>query len=106
MNKARRKPAAEAVDLEKSLAELESIVEQLESGELPLDKSLKEFERGVRLSRECQGALKDAEQRVQVLMGGELKDFASDEPTEEPDDEDPPWPSPAFRRCRGSSPGS
>ena len=88
MNKARRKPAAEAVDLEKSLAELESIVEQLESGELPLDKSLKEFERGVRLSRECQGALKDAEQRVQVLMGGELKDFASDEPPEEPDDED------------------
>ena len=91
MNKARRKPAAEAVDLEKSLAELESIVEQLESGELPLDKSLKEFERGVRLSRECQGALKDAEQRVQVLMGGELRDFASDDPEEAeyPADEDP-----------------
>ncbi len=84
MNKPRQKsrlePTSQAIDLEKSLAELESIVEQLESGELPLDKSLKEFERGVRLSRECQGALKDAEQRVQVLMGGELKDFASDEP--------------------------
>jgi exodeoxyribonuclease VII small subunit len=92
MNKARRKPAAEAVDLEKSLAELESIVEQLESGELPLDKSLKEFERGVRLSRECQGALKDAEQRVQVLMGGELRDFASDDPEgdEDPEEEDRP----------------
>jgi exodeoxyribonuclease VII small subunit len=83
MNKPRQKsrpePPSQPVDLEKSLAELESIVEQLESGELPLDKSLKEFERGVRLSRECQGALKDAEQRVQVLMGGELTDFASDD---------------------------
>lgn len=71
MNTARRKP----VDLEKSLTELEGIVSRLESGELPLDKSLGEFERGVKLSRECQLALKDAEQRVQVLMGAELKDF-------------------------------
>lgn len=95
MNAPRRKPAAKPVDLEKSLAELETIVGQLESGELPLDKSLKEFERGVRLSRECQGALKDAEQRVQVLMGGELKDFATADPEadgdseEDPEDEDP-----------------
>lgn len=97
MNKPRQKsptasPApglpSKAIDLEKSLAELEAIVEQLESGELPLDTSLKEFERGVRLSRECQGALKDAEQRVQVLMGGELKDFASDEPEADEDPED------------------
>lgn len=90
MNTPRRKQPARNVDLEKSLAELESIVEQLESGELPLDKSLKEFERGVRLSRECQGALKDAEQRVQVLMGGELKDFASDGPEAAGDPEDGP----------------
>ncbi|MEQ1800574.1 MAG: exodeoxyribonuclease VII small subunit [Gammaproteobacteria bacterium] len=91
MNTPRRKQPARNVDLEKSLAELESIVEQLESGELPLDKSLKEFERGVRLSRECQGALKDAEQRVQVLMGGELKDFASDGPEAagDPEDDEP-----------------
>ena len=89
MNTPRRKAAAKPVDLEKSLAELETIVEQLESGELPLDKSLKEFERGVRLSRECQGALQDAEQRVQVLMGGELKDFdGADDETEE-DSEEP-----------------
>ncbi len=71
MNSNRRK----AVDLDKGLAELESIVEQLESGDLPLDKSLREFERGVRLSRECQGALKDAEQRVQILLDGELGDI-------------------------------
>ena len=71
MNTARRK----LPDLEKSLAELETIVEQLESGDLALEKSLKEFERGVRLSRECQLALKDAEQRVQLLMGGGTQGF-------------------------------
>ena len=94
MNKPRQKsrpgPPAQPIDLEKSLAELEAIVEQLESGELPLDKSLKEFERGVRLSRECQGALKDAEQRVQVLMGGELRDFAADNPEAAEDQEEGP----------------
>lgn len=101
MNKPRSKaaPATDAgadpvIDLEKSLGELEAIVEQLESGELPLDKSLKEFERGVRLSRQCQGALKDAEQRVQVLMGGELRDFPGNGPgpgeEPEPDEDDAP----------------
>lgn len=90
MSTSRRKAASKTVDLEKSLAELETIVEQLESGALSLDTSLQEFERGVRLSRECQGALQDAEQRVQVLMGGELRDFAPDEPEadEDPEDED------------------
>jgi exodeoxyribonuclease VII small subunit len=63
------------IDLEKALTELEEIVAQLEAGELPLEKSLKQFERGVKLSRECQSALKDAEQRVQVLMDAELKDL-------------------------------
>ncbi len=63
------------IDLEKTLAELEDIVEQLESGGLPLEKSLKQFERGVRLSRDCQAALQDAEQRVQLLMGTELHDL-------------------------------
>lgn len=63
------------LDLEKALAELEGIVEELESGDLPLEKSLQKFERGVRLSRECQAALRDAEQRVQILMGPELKEL-------------------------------
>jgi exodeoxyribonuclease VII small subunit len=75
------------IDLEKSLAELEEIVEQLESGELTLEKSLKAFERGVRLSRECQAALKEAEQRVQVLMDSELKDVDPETLEELPDDE-------------------
>lgn len=63
------------IDLEKALAELEEIVAQLEAGELPLEKSLKQFERGVRLSRDCQAALQDAQQRVQALMGNELRDL-------------------------------
>ena len=81
------------IDLEKALAELEEIVEQLESGDLPLEKSLKQFERGVKLSRECQTALKDAEQRVQVLMDSELKELdpetlAELEDAEEEDEDD------------------
>jgi exodeoxyribonuclease VII small subunit len=76
------------IDLEKALSELEGIVEQLESGDLPLEKSLKQFERGVRLSRECQTALKDAEQRVQILMDSELKDLDPETLAELQDAED------------------
>jgi len=53
---------------ESSLRELEEIVEQLEAGDLPLEESLVLFERGVRLSRECQKQLDDAERRVEVLL--------------------------------------
>ena len=62
------------IDLEKSMNELEQVVEQLEGGDLSLDKSLKQFEKGLKLSRECQTALNDAEQKVQILINGELKD--------------------------------
>ena len=65
-------------DLEKSLADLETIVEELESGELSLDRSLQIFEKGIQLSRECQAALKEAEQKVQVLVDDELKDLDAD----------------------------
>ena len=57
------------------MQELEQVVEQLESGDLSLDKSLKQFEKGVKLSRDCQAALTDAEQKVQVLMSTGLKDI-------------------------------
>jgi exodeoxyribonuclease VII small subunit len=53
---------------ESSLAELESIVEQLENGELSLEESLKLFETGVKLSRECRERLSDAERRIELLM--------------------------------------
>ena len=53
---------------ESSLAELEKIVTQLEDGDLPLEESLKLFETGVKLSRECRERLSDAEARIEVLM--------------------------------------
>jgi exodeoxyribonuclease VII small subunit len=55
-------------DFERSLAELESIVDKLEHGDLSLDDSLRHFERGVQLTRSCQSALKQAEQKVEILL--------------------------------------
>jgi len=66
--------AKKSPDLEKSMGDLEQIVEQLEGGELTLEKSLAQFEKGVKLSRECQTALTEAEQKVQILLDGDLKD--------------------------------
>lgn len=68
------------LNLEKSLEQLESLIDELESGDLPLDTAMKKFEEGVKLTRSCQSALKDAEQRVEILLksaGGEdaLEDF-------------------------------
>jgi len=68
------------IDLEKALTQLEALVEELESGDLPLEKAMKKFEEGIRLTKSCQAALKDAEQRVEVLVksaGGEetLEEF-------------------------------
>ena len=56
------------VGLEKSLEELEALVARLEGGDLPLEQALKEFERGVRLTRQCQAALQEAEQKVEILL--------------------------------------
>jgi exodeoxyribonuclease VII small subunit len=71
-------------NLEKSLADLESLVEELESGDLPLDKAMKKFEEGIKLTRGCQAALKEAEQKVEILLkdsaGGEsLADFSAED---------------------------
>ncbi len=72
---------------EKSLAELESLVQQLEKGELSLEDSLKQFERGVQLARGCQNALKTAELKVRELVqknGIEsLEDFADNNETDD-----------------------
>lgn len=61
-------------DFEQSLAALEALVKRMEQGELSLEESLKAFEEGVKLTRECQTRLAEAEQRVSVLMeqNGEL----------------------------------
>jgi exodeoxyribonuclease VII small subunit len=55
-------------DFEKALAELESLVERLERGDLPLDEALKIFERGVALTRHCQTSLQAAQQKVEILL--------------------------------------
>lgn len=58
----------QARTFEASLEALEQIVQQLEGGDLPLEKSLELFEQGIRLSRECQERLSQAERRIEVLM--------------------------------------
>lgn len=72
-------PAEPTADFERSLAELEAIVDKLEEGDLSLDDSLRHFERGVQLTRVCQGALKQAEQKVEILLrrSGAEDDFAA-----------------------------
>ncbi|WP_298449676.1 exodeoxyribonuclease VII small subunit [uncultured Marinobacter sp.] len=60
--------ATSIADFEKSLDELETLVRNLEQGELSLEQSLAAFERGVKLTRACQQALKGAEQRVEQLV--------------------------------------
>ena len=57
-----------ARSFESSLEELERIVRELEQGELPLERSLELFEQGVKLSRECQDRLNQAERRIEILM--------------------------------------
>ena len=76
--------ASKKFNLEKALNDLENLVEELESGDLPLEKAMRKFEEGIKLTRGCQAALKDAEQKVEILMqsagGEELEDFEVDEP--------------------------
>jgi len=59
---------AKPPDFEQALAELETVVERLEHGELPLEEALRQFERGVELARSCQESLKQAEQKVEILL--------------------------------------
>ena len=63
-----KKVEAQKQPFETSLAALERIVRELERGELPLEKSLELFEQGVKLSRECQERLNEAERRIEVLL--------------------------------------
>ena len=64
-------------DFEKSLKELEGLVEKMEQGDLSLEDSLSHFERGVQLSRACQQALKAAEQKVAILMQKDAQEETS-----------------------------
>jgi exodeoxyribonuclease VII small subunit len=58
----------EAFDFERALKELEELVGRMERGDLSLEESLKAFERGIELTRTCQQALKEAEQKVEILI--------------------------------------
>ena len=57
-----------SINFEKTLAELEQLVETMEKGDLSLEESLKHFERGILLTKTCQQALSEAEQKVSVLL--------------------------------------
>lgn len=71
------------------MSELEALVERMESGELSLEQSLKDFERGVALTRACQKALAEAEQKVKILLtrdgNAELQPFSSENEVDSPD---------------------
>jgi exodeoxyribonuclease VII small subunit len=74
---------APRLDFETAMRDLEELVERLEQGDLPLEESLAAFERGVMLTRSCQMALKEAEQKVEILLkkSGEpsIEDFDTDD---------------------------
>jgi exodeoxyribonuclease VII small subunit len=75
---------AKPLDFETAMRDLEALVERLEHGDLPLEESLAAFERGVMLTRTCQVALKEAEQKVEILLkkaGGEprIEEFKPDD---------------------------
>src|SRR2546430_5012278 len=64
-----RKPSA--IDFERALRELEALVEKMEAGNLSLEESLKYFERGIGLTRLCQKAIAEAEQKVKILLAAD-----------------------------------
>ena len=68
-------------DFNKGLAELEVIINKMESGDLGLEDSLKYFEKGVKLHRQCHSALTDAEQRINIL--GEEDNYRKEKPFED-----------------------
>jgi exodeoxyribonuclease VII small subunit len=75
-------------DFEQSLTELEALVAKLEQGDVPLEDALKTFERGVTLTRQCQSALRAAQQKVEILLardGDEVVEPFAD--AEDDDDE-------------------
>lgn len=69
---------SEGFNFEASLNELEKLVDALENGELSLEQSLENFERGINLTRACQTALTDAQQKVQILLDKDGKSSLDD----------------------------
>lgn len=76
----RKAEAASApASFEQAIEELEAIVRAMEDGKLPLDGALERYQRGVELVRHCQTALSAAEQKVQMLEDGLLRDLPGDD---------------------------
>jgi exodeoxyribonuclease VII small subunit len=72
-------PPDPSLSFEKALAELETLVARMEDGKLPLEESLAAYQRGAELIRFCEGKLTDAQARIAILEGGELRDFTPPE---------------------------
>ncbi len=68
-------------DFNKGLSELEEIIGKMESGDLSLEESLKFFEKGIKLHRQCHNALSSAEQRISVLS--EQDNYTEDKPLDD-----------------------
>jgi exodeoxyribonuclease VII small subunit len=68
-------PVADTTTFERALEELEALVARMEDGKLPLEESLAAYQRGAELVRFCESKLTDAQARIAVLEGGELRDF-------------------------------
>ena len=75
------KKEAAGFNFENSLEQLEELVSSMEEGELSLEESLQAFEKGIKLTRECQTALKKAEQKIQVLISenGDTEGFPAED---------------------------
>lgn len=71
-------PRKDSASFEASLAELEKLVADMESGRLPLEESLSAYKRGMELLRRCQATLQNAEQQVKILEGEVLRNLSGD----------------------------
>ena len=72
------KKTKQPANFETALQELEALVEDMEQGDISLEESLKKFERGIELTRNCQKALQEAEQKVQLLVEKKDGDIITD----------------------------
>lgn len=87
-----KKAAKSQPTLEVSLTEITQVIDKMEHGELTLEESLSQFERGITLIRHCQKILAEAEQKVQVLIQKNNQDtlaaYGDDETSKDADDDD------------------
>jgi len=82
-----RKATTKTINFEKSLKQLETLVDKLEKGDISLEDSLKTFEQGIKLTRECQQALQSAEQKISLLSKEDKEWVEKDLNSDDTDDE-------------------